>query len=146
MQFPRAVPATVKSLILLALGAFSPISSGEAATKCPSGQILRVSLGTCVPKQENLSLMSRHIAPKPTAAKEYAAPAPAPEPAQDAAASADPRAAIPPVQVAGREVPRAAEQQPGSSAQHESAPLSTFGSLFVGAFHSTMSMGAAAFR
>jgi hypothetical protein len=139
MRFPRAVAATAKSLILIALGAFSPISSGAAATKCPSGQILRVSLGVCVPKQENLSLMSRHVAPKAKAA-------PAPEPAQDAAASAEPREAIPPVQVAGREVPPAAEQQPGSSAQHESAPLSTFGSLFVGAFHSTMSMGAAAFR
>ena len=142
MRSPRAVPATAKSLILIALGGLSPICSGEAATKCPSGQILRVSLGTCVPKQENLSLMSRHVAPKPTAAKA----APAPEPAQDAAASADPRAAIPPVQVAGRELPPAAEQQPGSSGQHESAPLSAFGSLFVGAFHSTMSMGAAAFR
>jgi hypothetical protein len=142
MRFPRAVAATAKPLILLALGAFSPISSGEAATKCPSGQILRVSLGVCVAKQENLSLMSRHVAPKPAAAKA----APAPQPAQNAGASAAAREAIPPVQVAGREVPPAAEQQPGSSAQHESAPLSTFGSLFVGAFHSTMSMGAAAFR
>jgi hypothetical protein len=144
MRFPRAVAATAKSLIIFALGAFSPISSGEAATKCPSGQILRVSLGVCVPKQENLSLMSRHTAPKPKAANESAAPAP--EPDQDAAANADPRNATPPVQVADREVAPAAEQQPGSSAQHESAPLSTFGSLFVGAFHSTMSMGAAAFK
>jgi hypothetical protein len=146
MRSHRAVAAIAKSLILLALGGLSPISAGEAATKCPSGQILRVSLGVCVPKQENLSLVSRHVASKPKAAKESAAPAPQPEPAEDAAANANPREPTPPVQVAGRELPPAAEQQPGSSAQHESAPLSTFGSLFVGAFHSTMSMGAAAFR
>jgi hypothetical protein len=147
MRSPRAVSATAKLLILLTIAGLAPIAAGEAATKCPSGQILRVTLGTCVSKEQNLSLLSQHVAKKPTATKDAVAPGPAPEPAEDAAASANQGGAIPLVEVAERETRSAAEQpQPVPPAQHNSAPLAAFGSLFVGAFRSSMNMGASAFK
>jgi hypothetical protein len=46
--------ATLSSgALLLAIGAVSP----AAATQCPSGQILRVSLNTCVPKATNMQYL-----------------------------------------------------------------------------------------
>lgn len=147
MEFPRVVAPTAKFLILIALGALSPTSFSEAATKCPSGQILRVSRGICVPKRENLSLMSKHVETKPKATKQSAAGARAPEPALDAASKGGERDVTSPVQVADRDGPPPAEaRETPSPAQHDSAPFAAFGSLFVGAFRSTMSMGAAAFK
>jgi len=147
MRSPRAVCPTAKLLIFLAFSGVSAILSGEAGGGGPSGQILRVSLHVCVPKSENRSFMSKHVAKKPQAAKESGAASPAPEPAEGAAASASERDVTPPVRVANREGPPAADlRQKAAPAEHDSAPLAAFGSLFVGAFHSTMTMGAAAFK
>jgi hypothetical protein len=46
-------PVFLSGAVLLAVGAASP----AMATQCPSGQILRVSLNTCVPKAANLQYL-----------------------------------------------------------------------------------------
>ena len=146
MRSPRAVSTTAKILISLAIGAPFQIAPGTAATKCPSGQILRVSLGICVPKGQNLSLLSTHVA-KPKPAKDPATSRAVPESGRDAAISRD-RSLPPAVEMAAqREAPPAAEPRPAPPpAQDNAAPLASFGNLFVGAFRSTMSMGASAFK
>jgi hypothetical protein len=148
MRSPGAAFPAAKLLILLVLGAFSQISSSAAATRCPSGQILRVSLGTCVPKAENLAILARYGTRKhkPAEAEEDAPRPPAAKPIEDKAAKparADPR----PVETAQRDAPAAVEQ-PSSQPEASSASslLSPFGALFVGAFHSTVSTGMSAFR
>src|SRR5437660_1048670 len=66
MRSPDAAIRASKLLILLAVGAAFCVSASEGAPRCPSGQILRVSKGVCVPKAENLALISKPAAkPKP---------------------------------------------------------------------------------
>ena len=147
MRSPRAALPAAKLLILLALSAFPQISATEAATRCPSGQILRVSLGICVPKAQNLAILAKHGTMKRKAreADEDAEPASsAPRPAASEAAKPERREE--PVEVAEREAPRPAEPSaPGPAAPAES-PMSPFGALFVGAFRSSISAGMSAFR
>jgi hypothetical protein len=147
MRSSRAALTAAKLLILLALGALPQISASEAGTRCPSGQILRVSLGVCVPKAQNLAILAKHGTPKRKATEtdEDAGPASsAPRPAASEAAKAERREE--PVEVAQREAPRQAEPSgPGPAAPAES-PMSPFGALFVGAFRSSISAGMSAFR
>src|SRR3954453_19102219 len=153
MRFPRAARPAAKLLILLALGAISQSSPSEAARRCPLGQILRVSLGTCVPKAQNLAIMAKHGARKsqPADAEEDAPPAPTRKPAREEAASparASPaHASEAPVEIARDEAPSPAEQKaPQPSPQPETSRVSPFGVLFVGAFHSMVTTGRSAFR
>jgi len=147
MRSSRAAQPAAKLLILLALSAFPQISATEAATRCPSGQILRVSLGICVPKAQNLAILAKHgtTKRKATETDEDAGPASsAPRPAASEAAKPERREE--PVEVAEREAPRPAEPSaPGPAAPAES-PMSPFGALFVGAFRSSISAGMSAFR
>ena len=64
MRSPHPAGSSAKLLIFLVLGALPRISVGEAATKCPRGEILRVSKGVCVPKAENVELV-RHATKQP---------------------------------------------------------------------------------
>ena len=148
MRFPRAARPAAKLLVLLALGAISQSSPSEAARRCPSGQILRVSLGECVPKAANLAIMAKHGSRK-SAAADGVKDAPrvrAPKPAQEEAASPTP-AAEEPVEIARDQAPSpAAEIAPPRSPQPESSRVSPFGALFVGAFQSTVTTGRSAFR
>ena len=147
MRSSRAVPLAAKLLILLALGALPQMSASEAATRCPSGQILRVSLGTCVPKAENLGILAKYGTKKrkPAEAEEDAPPPPAAKPVRDEAANSD-TTDEPPVKVAQHEAPAPLEQPSTSEASSSSSVLSPFGALFVGAFHSTLSAGMSAFQ
>jgi hypothetical protein len=145
MRSPRAASAAAKLLIFLALGALAPMSASEAATKCPSGQILRVSLGVCVPKAQNLAILSRHGSRNAKPAQETARLPAGPKQGQDAMANSD-ELGEPSVDVAQRETLPSADQpapRPSPQAGQVSSP---FGSLFVGAFRSTVSAGLSAFR
>jgi hypothetical protein len=147
MRSPRAALPAAKLLILLALGALPQISASEAATRCPSGQILRVSLGICVPKAQNLAILAKHGMRKRSSAEadEDAGPAPARKPDPNEVANAD--RLDRPLEVAGREAaPPVGQSAPLPAAPPESSPLSPFGALFVGAFHSSLSAGMSAFR
>lgn len=141
MQSPHAAAAAGKLLILLALGTASQISSGVAAPRCPSGQMLRVSLGTCVPKAENLAILSKYAA-KPRHARTQAETA-APKPAENETATGERVQEAPPVELAARDAPR--PEQKAAPEQSE-APASPFGSLFVGAFRSAVTTGLSAFK
>ena len=146
MWSSRAAQPAAKLLILLALGALPQISASEAATRCPSGQILRVSLGVCVPKAQNLAILAKHGTnkPRPAEAGEDAGPASSAKPAPSGAA--EPDRPQEPVEVAQHEAPRQAEPfGPGPAAPAES-PMSPFGALFVGAFRSSISAGMSALR
>lgn len=144
MRSPRAACAAAKYLILLALGALSQVSASDAATKCPSGQILRVSQGICVPKAQNLAILSKHGTTRARHGEDASAPVPT-GPRQDEAASPkSPNES--PVEVAQRDMPQA-QVQPTSHPAPQAEPASSpFGSLFVGAFHSTVSAGLSAIR
>jgi hypothetical protein len=148
MRSSRAVPLAAKFLILLALGALAQMSAGEAATRCPSGRILRVSLGVCVPKAQNLAILAKHgtTTRKPAEeTDENAGPAPTRKPDPNETANAD--RPDKPVEVAGREAAAPVGQSTSRpAAPPESSPLSPFGALFVGAFHSSLSAGMSAFR
>jgi hypothetical protein len=148
MRSPHAASIAAKLLICVALGSVLPMSAADAATKCPSGEILRVSLGVCVSKEHNRSLMTKHEPKKPKLVNQRVAPSSAPEPAGDSAASLGGRRARSPlIEVAERGSPPVAEQHPSAApAPDNTSALSAFGSLFVGAFHSTMSMGQSAFK
>ncbi len=133
-----------KFLILLALCAGFQIPPAHAARKCPSGQILRVSLGICVAKEQNLSVLQQHARkPAKRVDNDLATPAseqPAPNESADLVALA-------PRHAADRQTSAAAEKPDAAPAsQPASSPLSPFGQLFVGAFHSTVSAGLSAFR
>src|SRR5438270_11922591 len=122
MRSSRAAQPAAKLLILLALSAVPQISVSEAATRCPSGQILRVSLGICVPKAQNLAILAKHGTNKPRPAEtgEDAGPASsAPGPAASEAAKPERREE--PVELAHRQAPRAAEP----SAPSPAAPAET---------------------
>ena len=140
MRSPHAGAAAGKLLILLALGTASQISSAVAA-RCPSGQILRVSLGICVPKAENLAIVSKYAA-KPRHAPTQAEKA-APHPAENETETGERVEAAPPVEMARRDAPPA-EQKPAP--EQPEAPSSPFGSLFVGAFRSAVTTGLSAFK
>jgi hypothetical protein len=148
MRSSRAVLPVAKLLILLALGALPQISAGEAATRCPSGQILRVSLGVCVPKAQNLAILAKHGTKMHKPAEETdedAGSAPMRKPDPNEAANADRPDGR--VEVAGREAaPLVDQSAPRPAAPPQSSPLSPFGALFVGAFHSSLSAGMSAFR
>jgi hypothetical protein len=146
MRSSCAASKAAKLLILLVSGGVFQISPGAAATKCPSGQILRVSLGICVPKEQNLSVVSKHVASRPKPAKSEVAPTTAPDSAEDVATDADQHAATSAPELTQRDAPQPAEHPAAPPAQDNAAPFSAFGTLFVGAFRSTMSMGASAFR
>jgi hypothetical protein len=131
-------------VIFLALGALAPISGSEAATKCPLGQILRVSLGVCVPKAQNLAILSRHGSSAKPGQEAVRHPA-VPKQGQDAMTNSD-ELGEPSVDVAQRETLPSADQpapRPPPQAEQASSP---FGSLFVGAFRSTVSAGLSAFK
>src|SRR5437588_8881801 len=147
MRSSRAAQPAAKLLILLALSAFPQISVSEAATRCPSGQILRVSLGICVAKAENLAILAKHgtRTRKATEIDEDAGPASSaarPAPGQ----TTKPEQAEESVDVAEREVPRTAEPSASRPAAPAESPMSPFGALFVGAFHSSIAAGMSAFR
>jgi hypothetical protein len=148
MRSPRAASCAAKLLILLALGGLAQTSGSQAATKCPSGQILRVSLGICVPKAQNLAIMSKHDAKKlqPAGAEEDTPSVKQARAPRDAAANADGSDKTRLVDVAERDTPPAQEQAATSLAPQVEPPSSPFGSLFVGAFRSTLSAGLSAFR
>ena len=141
MRSSHAVAMVCNILISLTLWTISQTSAAGAATRCPSGQILRVSLGVCVPKAENLAILSRHT----VRSKRGDAPAEkaAPDRAESEAATADRRDATQPVEVAQREA-RAPEQKPAP--QPAEAASSPFGSLFVGAFRGAVTTGLSAFK
>jgi hypothetical protein len=144
MRFPRAASAAAKLLIFLAFGALAPISASEAATKCPLGQILRVSLGVCVPKAQNLAILSRHGSSAKPVQETVRRPA-VPKQGQDGMTNSD-ELGEPSVDVAQRETLPSADQpaaRPPPQAEQASSP---FGSLFVGAFRSTVSAGLSAFK
>jgi hypothetical protein len=146
MRFARAAFPAAKLLTFLALGALAQ-SSSSAAARCPSGQILRVSQGICVPKAENLAILAKHGGQqgKPAEAAEDAPPPRAPKAVRDEANSKTTDAQ--PVEIAQHEAPAPLEQPSSrSEASSSSSVLSPFGALFVGAFHSTLSAGMSAFR
>jgi hypothetical protein len=148
MRSPHAAFPAAKLLILLALGALSQISSIAAATRCPSGQILRVSLGICVPKAENLGILAKYGTKrrKPAEAEEDSPPPPAAKPARDEAANPD-TTDEQPLEMAQHEAPAPVDQpSTGPEAPSTSSVLSPFGALFVGAFHGTLSTGMSAFQ
>lgn len=147
MRCRRAAVPAANFLILLALGALAQSSSSAAAARCPSGQILRVSQGVCVPKAENLAILAKHGGKKskPAEAEEDAPSRPAPKAVRDEANSNTSDAQS--VEVAQHEAPAPLEQRSaGSEASSSSSVLSPFGALFVGAFHSSLSAGMSAFR
>jgi hypothetical protein len=148
MRSARAAFPAAKLLIFLALGALAQSSSSAAGTRCPSGQILRVSQGICVPKAENLAILAKHGGQqgKPAERAEDAPP-PTPKAVRDEANSSTTEAQ--PVEIAQHEQPAPLEQPSSrfeASASSSSSMLSPFGALFVGAFHSTLSAGMSAFR
>jgi hypothetical protein len=148
MRSPRAAFPAAKLLIFLGLGALAQISFSAAATRCPSGQILRVSQGICVPKAENLAILAKYGSKKrnPAEAEEDAPPHPATKPVRDEAANRE-TSDEQPVEVAQHEAPAPVEQRSArSEPSSSSSVLSPFGALFVGAFHSTLSAGMSAFR
>jgi hypothetical protein len=142
MRSPYVAQTAAKLLVALALGAASQITPSDAATKCPSGQILRVSKGVCVPKDENLALVSKH-AMKPRPADKEAALGSSNKVQDTLPSSRDGAGDRPSVSLADGDAPPAVEPQSMSSraAQAVSSLTSPFGNLFVGAFHSTLSMG-----
>lgn len=144
MRCPHAVGSSAKLLIFLALSALTPMSPGEAATKCPRGEILRVSKHLCVPKAENFALV-RHTReqPKSPAAEENPVAAAT---ASSKPASGERRDLAAVGQLAERDAPAPAEQSEPTLASRAQSALSPFGQLFVGAFHSTISSGLSAFR
>jgi hypothetical protein len=144
MRFPRAASAAAKLLILLALGELAPTSASEAATKCPLGQILRVSLGVCVPKAQNLAILSRHGSRNAEPVQETLRRPAVPKQGQDAMTNSD-ELGEPSVEVAQRETLPSADQPAPRPPPAERAS-SPFGALFVGAFRSTVSAGLSAFR
>jgi hypothetical protein len=147
MRSARAAFPAAKLLIFLALGALAQSSSSAAGTRCPSGQILRVSQGICVPKAENLAILAKHGSTqgKPAERAEDAPPPPTPKAVRDEANSSTTDAQ--PVEIAQHEEPASLEQPSSrSQASASSSVLSPFGALFVGAFHSTLSAGMSAFR
>ncbi|MBV9392827.1 MAG: hypothetical protein JOZ84_00295 [Methylobacteriaceae bacterium] len=132
--------------MLLALGALAQ-SSSSAAARCPSGQILRVSQGICVPKAENLAILAKHGGKngKPAEAAEDAPPPTTPKAVRDEANSNTNETR--PVEIAQHDAPAPLERRSSQSdASSSSSALSPFGALFVGAFHSTLSAGMSAFR
>jgi hypothetical protein len=141
MRSSHAAAMVGNILVSFALGTISQTSAAGAATRCPSGQILRVSLGVCVPKAENLAILSRHT----VRSKRGDAPAEKADPdrAESEAATPDRRDGTPPVEVAQRQA-RPPEQKPAP--EPAEAPSSPFGSLFVGAFRSAVTTGLSAFR
>jgi hypothetical protein len=141
MRSPHAGAAAGKLLILLALGTASQISPAAAA-RCPSGEILRVSLGVCVPKAQNLAILSKYAA-KPRHGRTQAETA-APNP-MDSETTTDDRAdePPPPVEMAQRDAPPPAQKPAPKPAETSSSP---FGSLFVGAFRSAVTTGLSAFK
>ncbi|MBV9065419.1 MAG: hypothetical protein JO004_06590 [Methylobacteriaceae bacterium] len=150
MRSPRAAFPAATLLASLAFGlVISQASSSAAAPRCPSGQILRVSRGVCVPKAQNLALMARHGTKKRKPADvedEVSSPVP-PKPAREKAAKSSDRPDEKSADVAQGEAP--APPVPPSPPAEESTTsrlLSPFGALFVGAFRSTLSTGMAAFR
>lgn len=147
MRSSRAALPAAKLLVLLALCASPQISASEAASRCPSGQILRVSLGICVQKAENLAILAKQgtRTRKATETDEEARPASSaarPAPGQ----TAKPEESDEPVEVAKQEAPRPAEPSPPHSAAPAESPLSPFGALFVGAFRSSISASISAFK
>ena len=130
-----------KSLVLLLLCAGFDMSPAQAARKCPSGQILRVSLGICVPKEQNLSVVRQHS--QPTKQAEDVVSAPSKKPAEKDVANAG---SPPPTAERADHESVAATDKLSAAAESKSSPLSPFGQLFVGAFHSTVSTGLSAFR
>jgi hypothetical protein len=140
MRSPEAGAAAGKMLMLLMLCTAS--HTAVAAPRCPSGQILRVSLGICVPKAENLAIMSKHTA-KPRRGDAQAEKT-APNAEEREAASADrPDETPPPVEMARRDAPPPADKPVPEQTE---APSSPFGSLFVGAFRSAVTTGLSAFK
>jgi hypothetical protein len=145
MRSPRAACAAAKYLILLPLCVLPQISASEAATKCPSGQIRRVSLGICVPKAQNLAILSRRGPIRADPGEDAVAPARAAKPRHEKVTT-DQADESPPVDVAERDAPLA-QDQPASRPTPPAEPASSpFGSLFVGAFRSTVNAGLSAFR
>jgi hypothetical protein len=144
MRSPHAARSSAKLLIFLVLGALPQISVGEAATKCPRGEILRVSKGVCVPKAENVELV-RHATkqPNPPATEKNPLPVSEVSPNVTSVERSDPATSV---ALAEREAPAPAEQSEPSLASRAKSALSPFGQLFVGAFHSTVSSGLSAFR
>ena len=148
MRSPRAALPAAKFLVLLAFCAIFQSSPSEAARRCPSGQILRVSRGTCVPKAENLGLMAKHGSRKGRAAESQddAPQDSVRKPTADAAASPALTEEVPAEKVARDEPPSPGVQDtPPPSPKPESPRLSPFGALFVGAFRSTVTTGRSAF-
>jgi hypothetical protein len=145
MWSPHAASAAAKLLILLTLGALTRISTSEAATKCPSGQILRVSLGICVPKAQNLEVLSKHGAGKANPVEDTIRPATPPKSGEDEALAPD-TSEEPSIDIAQRATSPAADRPPAGPIPQAKPPPTPFGSLFVGAFRSTLSTGLSAFR
>jgi hypothetical protein len=143
MLCPRVASPAAKILISLALVAPSQIAGGAAAPRCPSGQILRVSLGTCVPKAENLAILAKYGTKKGKPANTEGEPSPpaAAKPDRGEAAKPD-RPDEQRIEVARHDAPAPVEQ-PASPPEASSVSqlLSPFGALFVGAFRSTLSTG-----
>lgn len=148
MLCPRVAFPAAKILISLALVAPSQIAGSAAAPRCPSGQILRVSLGTCVPKAENLAILAKYGTKKGKPAKSEEEEAPPAAANLDRAEAAKPdRQDEQAIEVARHEAPAPVEQ-PSSRREASSASqlLSPFGALFVGAFRSTLSTGLSGFK
>jgi hypothetical protein len=148
MRFPFAASAAT-TLALLTLGTFPEMSGADAAPRCPLGQILRVSKGVCVPKSQNLALLRRYSKRKQPVvdeAESEAPPPPAPAPVAKRVRSepASAERAVderPQVKVAQRETAFSEEPAPPAAAPTQPAPASPFGSLYVGAFRSTLTTG-----
>jgi hypothetical protein len=147
MRSPYMASAAPTFLVFLALGAPSLCSTADAAPRCPLGQILRVSKGVCVPKSQNLALL-RHYSKRKLPVEEPEADAPTPAAAPVAKrARSEPVIAErapderPPVKVAQRETAPAEPAAPPAAATPRPEPASPFGSLYVGAFRSTLKTG-----
>jgi hypothetical protein len=141
MRSSHAISTAGKLLILLMLGTASQTASGVAAPRCPSGEILRVSLGVCVPKAQNLAILSKYAA-KPKHARTEAEIA-APNAMDGETATGDRADERPPVEMAQRDAPPPAQKPAPEPAETPSSP---FGSLFVGAFRSAVTTGLSAFK
>jgi hypothetical protein len=99
-------------------------------------------LGICVPKAENLAIMSKHTS-KPRHGDAQAEKT-APHPEESEAAGADrPDKTPPPIEMARRD---AAPPPDKPAPEQTEAPSSPFGSLFVGAFRSAVTTGLSAFK
>jgi hypothetical protein len=140
MRSPHAGAAAGKLLILLALGTASQISPAAAA-RCPSGEILRVSLGVCVPKAQNLAILSKYAA-KPRHGRTQAETA-GPNSMDSETAAGDRADEPPPVELAQRDASPPAQKP---APEPTETPSSPFGSLFVGAFRSAVTTGLSAFK